>query len=54
MNIVAFAWPEEAYDNPTRGGGFSGLDLGPAEWVWRSLTYWRLQPMVRRTEPLAA
>ena len=22
--------------------------FGPAEWVWRSLTYWRLQPM-RRT-----
>ncbi len=26
MNIVAFAWPGAAYDNPTRGGGFSGLD----------------------------
>jgi uncharacterized protein len=22
---------------------------GPAEWVWRSLTYWKLQPMVIRT-----
>jgi uncharacterized membrane protein YeiB len=161
MNIVAFAWPEEAYDNPTRGGGVSGLDrviwvfnhlffdminffgsvlvalghvgalmliykagrltwltsrlaavgrmaltnylthsivcttlfygygfgafghvnrtglagivmviwvvqmlaspiwlerfrFGPAEWLWRSLTYWRLQSMVRRAEPLAA
>lgn len=21
--------------------------FGPAEWVWRSLTYWRLQPMLR-------
>ena len=19
--------------------------FGPAEWLWRSLTYWRLQPM---------
>jgi uncharacterized membrane protein YeiB len=26
MNIVGFAWPEAAYDNPTRGGGFGGLD----------------------------
>jgi uncharacterized protein len=22
--------------------------FGPLEWVWRSLTYWRLQPLVRR------
>ncbi|USO00086.1 MAG: DUF418 domain-containing protein [Phycisphaeraceae bacterium] len=22
--------------------------FGPAEWAWRSLTYWRLQPMARR------
>jgi uncharacterized protein len=28
--------------------------FGPAEWLWRSLTYWRSQPMVRRAEPLAA
>ena len=21
--------------------------LGPAEWVWRSLTYWKLQPLHR-------
>jgi uncharacterized protein len=26
MNIVAFAWPFAAYENPTRGGGFTGLD----------------------------
>jgi uncharacterized protein len=25
--------------------------FGPAEWVWRSLTYWRLQPILRRSEP---
>jgi uncharacterized protein len=30
MNIVAFGWPEPAYDNPFRGGGFEGLDRG----VW--------------------
>jgi uncharacterized protein len=27
--------------------------FGPAEWLWRSLTYWKLQPMVRRSEPVA-
>jgi uncharacterized protein len=21
--------------------------FGPAEWLWRSLTYWRLQPLRR-------
>ncbi len=28
--------------------------FGPAEWLWRSLTYWRLQPILRRDEPVAA
>jgi uncharacterized protein len=27
--------------------------FGPAEWLWRSLTYWKLQPMVRKAEPVA-
>jgi uncharacterized protein len=26
MNIVGLAWPFAAYENPTRGGGFTGLD----------------------------
>jgi uncharacterized protein len=30
MNIVAFGWPGAAYSDPTRGGGFAGLDRG----VW--------------------
>ena len=30
MNIVGFGWPESAYDDPFRGGGFEGLDRG----VW--------------------
>jgi uncharacterized protein len=25
--------------------------FGPLEWVWRSLTYWRLQPFIRRAHP---
>ncbi len=28
--------------------------FGPAEWVWRSLTYWRLQPMRSNADPTAA
>jgi uncharacterized protein len=28
--------------------------FGPAEWVWRSLTYWRRQPMRRGTTRSAA
>ena len=37
MNIVAFAWPGAAYDNPTRGGGFSGLDR--VIWVFNHLFF---------------
>lgn len=25
--------------------------FGPAEWLWRSLTYWRPQPMRREVRP---
>ena len=28
----------------------SRFRFGPAEWVWRSLSYWRIQPM-RRLKP---
>jgi uncharacterized protein len=28
--------------------------FGPLEWVWRSLTYWRVQPMVRAIETAEA
>ena len=27
---------------------------GPAEWLWRSLTYWRIQPMLQRPEEKVA
>jgi len=30
------------------------FQYGPMEWVWRSLARWRLQPMRRRPEPVAA
>ncbi len=28
--------------------------FGPAEWLWRSLTYWKLQPMRLRGERAGA
>jgi uncharacterized protein len=37
MNIVAFAWPDAAYENPMRGGGFSGLDR--IIWVFNYLFF---------------
>jgi uncharacterized protein len=27
--------------------------FGPLEWLWRSLTYWKIQPMVKKVEPIA-
>lgn len=32
----------------------SRFRFGPAEWLWRSLTYWELQPMRRGPAPAAA
>jgi uncharacterized protein len=29
----------------------SRFRFGPAEWVWRSLTYWQRQPMLRNASP---
>jgi uncharacterized protein len=37
MNIVYFAWPAAAYSNPTRGGGFDGLDRGV--WVFDHIVF---------------
>lgn len=31
----------------------SKFRFGPLEWIWRSVTYWRLQPMTRTTEERA-
>jgi uncharacterized protein len=27
---------------------------GPLEWAWRSLTYWRVEPLRRRSAPANA
>jgi uncharacterized protein len=37
MNIVGFAWPGAAYDNPTLGGGFSGFNR--VIWVFNHLFF---------------
>jgi uncharacterized protein len=37
MNIVSFGWPDAAYGQPTRGGGFAGLDR--AIWVFNHLAF---------------
>jgi len=45
MGIVLAIWVVQLIVSPWWLAHFR---FGPAEWVWRSLTYWRLQPM-RRT-----
>ena len=37
MNIVSFGWPWPAYGDPTRGGGFQGLDR--AIWFFNHLVF---------------
>ncbi len=37
MNIMAFCWPFSAYENPTKGGGFTGLDR--AVWFGNHLIF---------------
>jgi uncharacterized protein len=48
--IVLLIWIFQLLVSPIWLGRFR---FGPAEWLWRSLTYWKLQPMVRRAEPVA-
>jgi uncharacterized protein len=37
MNIVAFSWPGAAYGDPTRGGGFTGLNR--VIWIFNHLFF---------------
>jgi uncharacterized protein len=37
MNIVGFAWPDPAYNNPLRGAGFQGTDR--AVWFFNHLVF---------------
>jgi uncharacterized protein len=40
--VVAAIWTAQLIWSPL---WLSRFRFGPAEWVWRSLTYWKLQPM---------
>jgi uncharacterized protein len=40
--IVLAIW---AFQLVLSAGWLTYFRFGPAEWLWRSLTYWRLQPM---------
>jgi uncharacterized protein len=48
VGIVLAVWAAQLLYSPASLAQFR---FGPAEWVWRSLTYWRLQPMRRPPEP---
>jgi uncharacterized protein len=47
--VVAIVWALELIWSPL---WLSRFRFGPAEWVWRSLTYWKTQPMRREPAPL--
>ena len=42
--LVAAIWAVQLVLSPL---WLSRFHFGPAEWLWRSLTYWRVQPMVK-------
>lgn len=44
LGVVAAVWAVQLVASPI---WLSRLRFGPAEWAWRSLTYWKLQPMRR-------
>jgi len=48
LAVVAGVWAFQLLVSPLWLGKFR---FGPAEWLWRTLTYVKLQPMVRRAEP---
>lgn len=53
MLVVAGIWLVQLVYSPLWLARFR---FGPAEWAWRSLTYWKRQPMLRRSllsEPVA-
>jgi uncharacterized protein len=48
MGFVLVVWIFQLWVSPLWLRHFR---FGPAEWLWRTLTYWRLQPMRARTGP---
>jgi uncharacterized protein len=51
MGIVLAIWVAQLIVSPLWLAHFR---FGPAEWVWRSLTYWRVQPMRRTIDVVTA
>jgi uncharacterized protein len=45
FQIVVAVWIAQLIISPL---WLSWFRFGPMEWVWRSLTYWKLQPMLKR------
>ena len=44
LAVVGGVWALQLYVSPIWMRHFR---FGPAEWVWRTLTYWKVQPMLR-------
>jgi uncharacterized protein len=49
--VVAVIWAAQCIWSPL---WLSRFRFGPMEWLWRSLTYWKLQPMRKRSLPSQA
>jgi uncharacterized protein len=49
MAVVVSIWVLQLIVSPLWLAVFR---FGPAEWLWRSLTYWRRQPVLRRPRPV--
>jgi uncharacterized protein len=49
--VVAAIWAAQCIWSPL---WLSRFQFGPMEWLWRSLTYWQLQPMRKRSLPSQA
>jgi uncharacterized protein len=52
--VVALSLAIFALQVPLSHWWLSRFRFGPAEWLWRSLTYGRLQPMRQGAQPGAA
>jgi uncharacterized protein len=48
IGVVFAVWIFQLFTSPIWLHFFK---FGPFEWLWRSLTYWRLQPFRRRGRP---
>jgi uncharacterized protein len=44
MALVGVIWLMQLIISPL---WLKGFEFGPLEWLWRTLTYWKLQPMLR-------